>query len=211
MKSFFVRASSGTPRAKTRRSRAGYTLIEVMLSVSVLIVGATGFTMLQGASSRAIQNSQEHTVALQVMETWVERVRRDASLWTAPGAANMASTKYLLAGSAAWGTWITPEILTDPANNVVLSPGADAWGWDRADFKEARFCVKLRYLVAHRGADGVTEDTVRADVMVWRPRRGVASTLGYMMNGGLNCGIGEGQLNNPELFKAVTSILVRWQ
>jgi prepilin-type N-terminal cleavage/methylation domain-containing protein len=195
-----------------KRNRAGYTLIEVMLSVSILVVGATGFTMLQGASSRAIQNAQEHTVALQIMETWVERVRRDASLWTAPGVASMASTTYLQAGSLAWGTWITPPVLTDPNNGVVTSPASDAWGWDRSTIAEARFCVKLNYRVAHWTKDPPpSEDTVRVDVMVWRPRRGAANALTFLQNGGTNCNIDPNLLNDPGIFKALTSTLVRWQ
>lgn len=196
-----------------KRSRAGYTLIEVMLSVSVLVVGATGFTMLQGASSRAIQSAQEHTVALQVMETWVERVRRDASLWTAPGIANMTTTKYLNAGSLAWGNWITPETITDADTKVITSAASDAWGWDRDLAGEARFCTKLRYWVAHWSNETGTpvEDTLRVDVMVWRPRRGAANALSFMQNGGTNCQVAADLLNDPGIFKAVTSTLVRWQ
>ncbi len=203
---------SQAPR-RSRQSRAGYTLIEVMLSVSVLVVGATGFTMLQGASSRAIQSAQEHTVALQVMETWVERVRRDASLWTAPGVANMATTRYLNAGSLAWGNWITPVTATDADTKDVTSAATDAWGWDRDAPAEARFCTKLRYWVAHWSNDTGTpaEDTLRVDVMVWRPRRGAANALSFMQDGGTNCNVAPDLLNDPGIFKEVTSTLVGWQ
>jgi Tfp pilus assembly protein PilV len=198
---------------KRTRKQAGYTLIEVMLSVSVLIVGATGFTLMQGASARAIQTAQEHTVALEVMETWVERVRRDASLWNAPGIANMQNTVYLRAGSLAWGTWITPAPVAEPATTIIATPSSDAWGWDRAAGRDARYCVKLMYQIAHwSAARGIrSEDAVRADVMVWRPRRGAAGALDLMESGGTDCNAEANLLTSSGVFKAVTSILVRWQ
>ncbi len=200
---------------KRARRNAGYTLLEVMFAVSVLMVGTAGFTLMQGASARAIRNAQEHTVALQVLEGWIDRVRRDASLWTAPGVANMTLTTHLRAGANAWGQWITPATYIDPDSNVIVyAAGSDAWGWDRAAGQGIRNCVKLRYRVAHwTQSNGVfIEDTVRADVLVWRPRpAGGPLPANAVTNRETNCAADVASLLGPSISRASASILVRWE
>jgi len=200
---------------KRARRQAGYTLLEVMFAVSVLMVGTAGFTLMQGASSRAIRNAQEHTVALQVLDSWVDRVRRDASLWTAPGAVNMSLTTHLRAGSETWGQWITPQTYTDPDSKVIVySAGSDAWGWDRTAGQGIRNCVKLRYRVAHwvQNEGVFLEDTVRADVLVWRPRPVGGPLPGSAVaNKETNCAAPVADLLGPSISRASASILVRWE
>jgi len=201
-------------RALSRR--AGYTLVEVMLAVSVLFVGATGFTLLAGASTRAVQTAQDHTVGLQVMETWADRVRRDASRWRQAGVTNTQDTVYLQAGMATPGQWIVPALVTDDGGETI-APGADAWGWDQAPGAKVRFCTLLRYQVAHNITQNsaVLEDTIRVDIMTWRPRPGDKAMLSFTdSEGGTVCSASaanSGQLDISGVFKAVTSILVRWQ
>jgi hypothetical protein len=125
----------------------------------------------------------------------------------------MANTKYLRAASTAWGTWITPET-QGTVGQLVASAGADAWGWDQPSYDTARYCVKLRYQVAHWTQEsGVSlEDALRADVMVWRPRAGSAVPPGLLnAAGGTNCNANGTALFGPAVFRAVTSTLVRWQ
>ncbi|MFT3924970.1 MAG: prepilin-type N-terminal cleavage/methylation domain-containing protein [Myxococcales bacterium] len=197
---------------RARRQRAGYTLVEVMLAVSVLVVGATGFTFLQGASIRSVQNAQEHTVALQVLETWIERVRRDNSRWTEAGLVNTANTTYLKAGLALPGQWIKPPPVTDDGGFQNFA-GADTWGWDKVDGPDVRYCTLLRYQVAHLStlSGGLVEDALRVDVMVWRPRPGGTAVSALTLNGGTNCNANPGLLESDQVFKVVNSVVVRWQ
>jgi prepilin-type N-terminal cleavage/methylation domain-containing protein len=197
--------------------RAGYTLVEVMLAVSVLAVGASGFTLMQGASTRAVQGAQEHTVALQFQETWVERVRRDALQWRAPTAVALAATQYLNVRD----TWLTPAPVPE-VGGVLISPAADASGRDVALGPLARFCVNLRVQSAHlwspAGVVAVDSiDAVRVDVRVWWSRlsAGQAGTGRTLLNGqgGADCtaNLTPTDLLDGRLLKSVTSTLVRWQ
>lgn len=77
-----------TPRAARLRTRAGFTLIEVLIASAVFLVGLLGVTFMQGASVRSNQDAYESMVATNFARQWLERIRRDALGWTAPGAPN---------------------------------------------------------------------------------------------------------------------------
>jgi prepilin-type N-terminal cleavage/methylation domain-containing protein len=151
---------------RTRPGKAGYTLVEVMLAVSVLTVGLLGFTSMQSASSRATIAAQESMIALSFQEAWVDRVRLDALRWSAPGTAGLANTEYL---KQPLDEWYVPE----PANPLE-SWAVDFAGRDTVEGSEMRFCVNLRNTAAQlwnqdTNACGSLADVaaMRVDVRVW--------------------------------------------
>lgn len=199
---------------KRAAHRAGYTLVEVMLSVSVLFLGTAGFTMMQGASARAIQGAQEQAVAVHFLETWVERLRRDALFWTAPGVVSLESTQYL---QGQRGAWITPAYNVDSSG---LSFAADAYGRDVEPGPRARFCVNVRLTPAHywtpaRGPSVAADealDALRVDVRVWWSRLG-GSQASFRADGGEDCGaVPDDKAFSPDRYRrVVTSTMVRWR
>ena len=78
-------------RRDNRPRREGYTLIEVMTAIGILMVGSAGiFAMEQGA---IIANAEARRLATaqQIAGTVAERIRRDAMAWTL-GGPSMPST-----------------------------------------------------------------------------------------------------------------------
>lgn len=100
-----------------RRSRTdGYTLVEVMMAMAILAVGATGIMSLQTAATRGNQEANEMGTATRISEWWLDRLRVDALNWqiggpgVLPSPAMFANTLYLDAMPAVGGTgWFAPN------------------------------------------------------------------------------------------------------
>lgn len=148
--------------------RAGYTLVEVMTAVVVMTIGAAGILAMQGASVHSNQDAGEISTAVNFGTTWLERVKRDARLWTAVGNTSLDQTKYLKAVNTAADTWVLP------ARDANESAAADYYGFDTTDAAQAYFCVNLRMNVVHAfnpvtGGVTATADAnaVRVDARIW--------------------------------------------
>jgi type II secretory pathway pseudopilin PulG len=72
-------------RASSARARAGFTLVEVMAAGAVFLIGILGVSYMQSASVRSNQDAYESMVATNFAKLWLERIKRDALSWTAPG------------------------------------------------------------------------------------------------------------------------------
>ena len=147
-----------------RRALAGYTMLEIMISVVVMTIGATGILAMQGASVRSNQDASETTVAINFATTWMERIKRDARSWNLIGTADLGgtNTQYLKLAATANGVWSVPT------TTAPESAGADYFGFDTpvgATPDLVRYCVNVRFTQAHTFSGSV--DAVRADVVVW--------------------------------------------
>lgn len=150
------------------RAQRGYTLIEVMVSLAVMTIGAMGVVALQHATVAGNRQGREMSTAVHVAETWLERVREDALRWQAEGPPGLVNTVYLNnapAGVATPGDWFTP---------VPVIPGrfasADYFGRDSGVAADMVFCSQLRlHWVAGQSA-------LRVDVRTWWAKTGSASS-----------------------------------
>src|SRR6185369_16025167 len=91
-----------------RRSR-GYTVIEVMIALTLLAIGTMGVIAMQKVTAIANRDAKNLVVANQVARTWLERLRTDAVQWNHPSAVNVASDL----GDTRWlnnvdGKWFRP-------------------------------------------------------------------------------------------------------
>ena len=95
-----------------RHSESGFTLIEVMIAIGIMTVGSLGILAMHNAVSGANRTANEMNTALAITERWMERIDRDALLWTERGinTSSLNSTAYLseIAGSVAPTGWFTP-------------------------------------------------------------------------------------------------------
>lgn len=163
-----------TPARLHRRSRrlaAGFTLLEVMMALTVLAIGMLGVVALQGATIGATQDAQQFSIANSVARTWLQRLQRDAQRWNHPSAFRTDSdlttdTAFLNMVSATTPMWTRP-------NESPLEPGAspafDRMGNDipLADprFPDAVYCAHLRLRQLY-------PDMIKAEVRVlWKKRR----------------------------------------
>jgi prepilin-type N-terminal cleavage/methylation domain-containing protein len=151
-----------------KRARAGYTLLEIMTAVFIMTIGAAGILAMQGASVRSNQDANETTTAINFATTWVERIKRDARLWTEVGQTGLERTRYLKMAGSNPSTWFLPS------SYASESAGADYYGFDTAEEGDVRFCVNLSLTAAHaynpttQGVAAIADvNAVRADVRVW--------------------------------------------
>jgi prepilin-type N-terminal cleavage/methylation domain-containing protein len=160
--------------AHKKRAR-GYTAVEVLMAMAVLAVGGAGVIAMQRAAVQGNDDARKMDMANTIGREWLERLRRDAMLWTLPNAAdrstnNMANAKFL--DGHVTGEWFFPS----DHQALGLSPGFDILGRDLAanDLKDAQFCVNVRLSWL------VTSQLIRAEVRVFWPRGlGVAPPASY--------------------------------
>jgi type IV pilus assembly protein PilV len=81
-----IHRSPAGPGRRGRLARRGYTLVEVMLAIGVMAVGATAILGLQQAAIRGNQEANEYAVATRTAEMWLDRFRLDALSWNQGGA-----------------------------------------------------------------------------------------------------------------------------
>jgi prepilin-type N-terminal cleavage/methylation domain-containing protein len=158
----------------TRRTRRGYTIVELMISISVMAIGITGIIAMQKVTVVANQHAKDLAIANKIASGWLDHLAADAVYWTKPTRAGEASnrdqTKWLGTVSGAW---------FQPAFNdtvTLMGPAFDALGnpvhETNAD-DNAVYCTHLRltWLFNEQGAMA-GNGLIRADVRVFWLRQG---------------------------------------
>lgn len=200
-----------TPLTRLKRS-AGFTLIEVMISVGILTVGSVGILAMQQASTRGNLNARQMTTATSVTRTWVERVRRDGLDWTSDvtgSPTGIGATTYLQFTPALdQSGWIAP-VSIDPNESY----GFNWHGEDTDVAGDIRYCthINLRWVVINQVA--------RVDVRTFWYRRGDGAAGNTDQNLFPNCGAGGGEAAvgidlasaAPHVHAVYASTLVRWR
>jgi type II secretory pathway pseudopilin PulG len=156
-----------TTRAQRRVSR-GYTIVEVMLSISMLIIASAGIISLQKATAFGNMRAKELAVANQIGRSWIERLRTDSITWNYPST-TYQSTPPDLVSDTLWlkaapvngvaGAWLEPAFVPQRG-----SAAADALGNDLLlpDYPKAAYCTHVRLNWMYPG------EVLRADVrVVW--------------------------------------------
>ena len=96
----------------TTRSRAGFTLVEVMIAIGIMTVGSLGILSMHHAVSGANRSAHELNTGLAITERWIERIERDSLAWSTQGlnTSQLIGTAYLreLAGTVSATDWVTP-------------------------------------------------------------------------------------------------------
>jgi type IV pilus assembly protein PilV len=134
-----------------RRVR-GYTVIEVMMALAVLTLGASGVIAMEKATLLANTNARNMAVATMIAQSWIERVRADAQAWNDQGGTSDFLNDTIWLKSA--GTvppmggagWFTPVGVATLSNFPAGQPAADVMGADPAllDPYPPAFCTQLR-------------------------------------------------------------------
>ena len=136
---------------RTRKQQRGYTAVEVMMSMTLLIIGSVGVMTMQQAAVQGNADAREMDVASSIARAWIDRAERDATLWTPSTVAvvppaNLQSA--LLVNENITGQWFVPKARLNAtgAQNDIESAGFDMLGQD-VDTLNApglRYCVNLR-------------------------------------------------------------------
>ena len=168
-----------------RSSRSpGYTAVEVLMGLTLFAIGAAAVISMQRSAIQANLDARKMDVANSIAREWLERLRRDATLWTLPSPVNpnlnnytnaaLLST-YLPYSSANMITaWSYPNAYLSGATSPDgVSTGFDILGRDlkasdivgtAATPSKAIFCVNIRLNWL------VFDQLIRAEVRVFWPR-----------------------------------------
>jgi prepilin-type N-terminal cleavage/methylation domain-containing protein len=164
-----------SPVLHVRRRANGYTVIEVMIALTLLAIGTTGIIAMQKVTTIANRDAKNLVIATQVARTWVERLRADAVQWNHPSplgnTSDLSDTKWL---NNVDGKWFRP------ADDLLGSPSADALGNDVRDtnLAQAEFCTNVRLTWLYGPPPAVPGPyLIRAEVRVYWVRDGAGGTV----------------------------------
>jgi prepilin-type N-terminal cleavage/methylation domain-containing protein len=155
-------------------TRAGYTLVEIMMSLAVLTIGVMGMVGMQKVSISSNQHAKNLAIATHIGEAWLDELSADASQWNTTG--DFAETTWLVnvgAEDGPAGAWFRPAYSSTrrfgPAFDALGSPVATE---DIPD--DAHFCSDLRLTWLYRQV-GAKEGggLIRAEVRVFWRREGL--------------------------------------
>jgi prepilin-type N-terminal cleavage/methylation domain-containing protein len=160
------------------RKRSGFTLVEVMISLGVMTVGAMSIVALQQQTTRANVHARELSTATQIAQNVVERLKLDGVSWntasTTPNS-DLQLTYWLksINGSTpgAFGA-LSARSITNAGVTRVLSNAFDYYGND-VDLTNATTSVQasVHYCVGYRLSWIYnTYRAMRADVRVFWSR-----------------------------------------
>lgn len=153
--------------------RQGFTLVEVMVSLGVMTVGAMALLAMQQQTTRANVRARDMTMAMQIAQNEIERLKLEGLAWntvTSAPASDLANSPLLVPVSTS-GAFIT--IPTRSSSNAgVTRDLANAFnifgddivltGADSATAAQVRYCASYRLTWIFD-----TNRAIRADVRVW--------------------------------------------
>jgi prepilin-type N-terminal cleavage/methylation domain-containing protein len=202
------------PMRRRARSRGGYTLIEVMMALVVMTGGALALLSMQEASIHGNLEARQMSTATQLAGSWIERLHRDAYVWTQGGASfnaalSLNQTRFLRDVTPLGQplNWVSPSAAqidrTALPAGIVESWGADHWGRETRVAADMEYCTNLRLAWVYFGS------AMRADVRVWYLRSRPNSSVGLT-----GCGQGTDPnvigLRSLDIRAVHASTVLRW-
>jgi prepilin-type N-terminal cleavage/methylation domain-containing protein len=157
---------------KPSSTQRGYTAVEVMMALTLLVIGSVGVMSMQRAAVQGNADAREMDVATSIARMWLERLERDATLWTPSTVAvvppaNLPSA--ILVNENFTGQWYVPQtrLVAAGAQNDIEGAGFDILAQDMASMTQngLRYCVNLRVTPLT-----VDQTLMRAEVRVFWPR-----------------------------------------
>lgn len=107
---------SAPARSNPRRTQAGFSMIEMLMTAFILAVGVLGLTMLQVMSLKASRGSRSLTTAVQVGESVMDQIEMEGRLsWL-----NITDTQYAAPTAIAYAGYqhVTVAPSAPPAGGV---------------------------------------------------------------------------------------------
>jgi hypothetical protein len=157
------------------RSRSrGTTVIEVMMALAMMAIGASGIIAMQKLAIVSNRDAKNLEVANEIARTWIERLRGDAMLWNHPSPlfanTDLETDTVWLAGhvqNPGTANWFRPT-----NQSVTIYGVHDSLGRDdptAQSFPNGPFCVNIRLTWLRPNL------SARAEVRVYWLRQGIGS------------------------------------
>jgi type IV pilus modification protein PilV len=168
-------------RSSRRRSRAarGFTLIEVVVALGVMVVGVMGVIAMQQQTIMVNSIARQRSVATQIAQTWIDRLKQDALMnWTQAPDPIAGLTAQQVIGGTAWLSRVNmaPNVFQQIPQSPVQNGASNAfdfrgneiaggvWGGVVPAGTSPWFCVSFRPAWVYVGR------ALRVDVRVFWPR-----------------------------------------
>jgi prepilin-type N-terminal cleavage/methylation domain-containing protein len=150
----------------------GYTVVEVMMALSVLAVGGMGVVGLQKFAVVGALDARGITGASTVATGWIDFCQNEAAVWNLPDNSDKTEMPLVSQALVTPGVWI--QIPTINVNNYL--PNAGSTMIDGST--DAMYCSQIRAtwigppdaLTAQNNA--TASDVIRIDVRTWYAKSG---------------------------------------
>jgi prepilin-type N-terminal cleavage/methylation domain-containing protein len=148
----------------TRACRRGFTVVELMIALTIFAIGVSGIIATQKVTVAANQHAKNLAIATSIAQAWQDQLAVDAVFWR-PDATTPPT--WLTVGN---GDWFRPAY----SNARHFGAAFDALGDvvdDAGDLGLAHFCTHLRLtlLYPQTGGNGLMRTEVR---VFWRRNGG---------------------------------------
>lgn len=163
-----------------RSKQQGFTLLEVMMALTVLAIGMVGIVALQAATIGSTQDASQFTTANAVARTWIQRLNRDAQRWNHPSKKiptdDIGDTAWLQFADTRANVWFRPDanVLEQGASPAFDRNGNDISLADADGMRDdAVYCTHIRLRRLY-------PETIRAEVRVFWKKRHLGAGATYM-------------------------------
>ena len=150
--------------ARRRRQSAGYTMVELMMSLALFTVGVLGVISMQKITIVSNAHAKNLAVAQRIMQTWASQLQMDSSAWRT----TFDSSGVLATPS---GVWERPTYKTGRVGAAFDALGSPL---NESSLGQARFCVHTRLSWLYNSAGVSNNGVVRAEIRVFWQRDGQA-------------------------------------
>jgi prepilin-type N-terminal cleavage/methylation domain-containing protein len=136
--------SAQRTRRPTRRAERGYTAIEVMLAMTVLLISSAGVMSMQKAAIQGNVDARKLDVANSIARTWLDRLATDSETWNSL-TTGLTQTTWL-GPMYDTGLFMTPTVVQQTMSSVQ-SPAFDILGRDlfnAANDPTTVFCTHIK-------------------------------------------------------------------
>lgn len=167
-------------RKMGRAALRAYTIVELLMSLSVLAIGVTGVIAMQRVTLATSRHAKNLAVATRVAEAWADQLTADGALWFTDqaGANTRPTTQWLsIADPSQTVDWFIPAHSTQRAFGPAFSGLGDPVD-PAINPGVAHFCAHLRFAFLHSetlptAGNGV----IRAQIRVFWLREDVTAPL----------------------------------
>lgn len=162
-----------------RRSSRGYTMVELLMAITIFAIGVAGIISMQKVVAASNQHAKRLAIATHIAEAWQHQLAADASAWNHPSPNDSApdigsDTAWLNVVTSNEGEWVMP--VWSPERR--FGPAFDALGEvvdPTTNLPQAQFCthIQLSWLYPEVSGNGL----IRTEVRVFWLREDMGGTV----------------------------------
>lgn len=148
---------------RARSAERGYTVVELVMSLAVMVVGVAGVIAMQGVTAASNRHARDLAVATHIGQAWLDMLATESSLWTEKD--SLARTTWL-ARVDSEASWFRPAFSSTLNFGAAFDPLGNAVELTNLA-RDTAYCVDLRLLRLEDSSAGA--GLIRAEVRVyWR-------------------------------------------